>query len=168
MWVALDQHTKWFGGATQQKRADLLWVKVYERPEADSKIELEIMVVESKFGDKGLVENGIIQANNTYKAYQQVFAPKNEANDDGRIWRDTLIRAIENASSLRVYKGSKNDKKIPGKIRNLISMGEYKVIDSPPSVFCHSLEETHDSKNPWMEQQYITLDFESIIKIIVL
>ncbi|SDP61379.1 FtsK/SpoIIIE domain-containing protein [Desulforhopalus singaporensis] len=162
-WIALDQQLKWFGGATQQKRADLLWIKICQPEDDAQKITLELTVVESKFGDKNLIEKGLFQVNNTLKLIQQVFASKEEQNYDGRIWRENLLQAIENSPSLTID-GSMGARRLPGEIRELISLGHFDVVKSKPLVFCHSVNEEEDSISDLGTEKVITTSFETIVK----
>ncbi|MEV4207812.1 FtsK/SpoIIIE domain-containing protein [Nocardia salmonicida] len=94
-WISFDEHHRWFG-RSQKTRADLGRFVLTVRD--DNTIELDVLVVESKFRqtfDVGAAEG---QLDRTTSLCFEAFRSDGEARDDRPFWLDELAAAIAQTS----------------------------------------------------------------------
>ncbi|MFG3519972.1 FtsK/SpoIIIE domain-containing protein [Nocardia nova] len=94
-WISFDEHHRWFG-RSQKTRADLGRFVLTVRD--DSTIELDVLVVESKFRQTFDVGAAREQLDRTTDLCVEAFRSDGEARDDRPFWLDELAAAIAQTS----------------------------------------------------------------------
>jgi hypothetical protein len=94
-WLSFDDLLEWFG--TTRTRADLGRFHFTVDPETDS-VQLDILVVESKFRQKFDLGSAIDQLNRTTVLCKQAFDTTTGAYSDTMFWCQALARALEQTS----------------------------------------------------------------------
>ena len=139
-WIALDNQLQWFSKGGHNKRADLLWARLFKQ--SSGRLALSLCVVESKFGSRGLGRLGATQASQTKDLIASAFRPDSEKRDDGRLWRESLLRAIENSDADLVLQNQRvREAGLSDVIRNDICSGALDIYNDQGLVVCHCLEE---------------------------
>ena len=169
-WIPLDHHTDWFGGATAQKRADLLWLTVFQDDER--RVNLMLTVVESKFGkDQRLGPKGAYQVEQTLAVINNAFDVRTITRD-GRFWRESLVRAIESAG---VIEGDTLDQSerlessiLPQFIRNQILGGQYQISPRDPRVVWHDPSSAEDSESDQRDLKIEHVGKDSILRYLTI
>lgn len=135
-WIALDEHADWFGGYSAGKRADLLRVEMFNR-EGRAPL-LQLTVVESKFGSEQLSAQGVAQVKQSLGVIRDAFLPRSELTDDGRIWRESLLHAVENCLAVAVHENTDPGSPVVDEsVRNILSNGDYELAECQACVICH-------------------------------
>ncbi|WP_433679950.1 FtsK/SpoIIIE domain-containing protein [Nocardia sp. CA-119907] len=94
-WISFDEHHRWFGRG-QKTRADL--GRFVLTIQDDGTIQLDVLVVESKFRQTFDVGSAEEQLNRTTDLCVDAFRSDGEARDDRPFWLDELAAAITQTS----------------------------------------------------------------------
>ncbi|WP_435590799.1 FtsK/SpoIIIE domain-containing protein [Nocardia sp. bgisy118] len=94
-WISFDEHHRWFGRG-QKTRADLGRFVLTVRD--DGTIQLDVLVVESKFRQTFDVGSAAEQLNRTTDLCADAFRSDGEARHDRPFWLDELAAAIAQTS----------------------------------------------------------------------
>ncbi|MFD5180090.1 FtsK/SpoIIIE domain-containing protein [Nocardia sp. NPDC058379] len=94
-WISFDEHHRWFG-RSQKTRADL--GRFVLTVQNDGTIQLDVLVVESKFRQSFDVGSAEEQLNRTTDLCVDAFRSDGEAHDDRPFWLDELAAAITQTS----------------------------------------------------------------------
>ncbi|MGC2856857.1 FtsK/SpoIIIE domain-containing protein [Novispirillum sp. DQ9] len=127
-WLSLDEHAEWFGGA----RADLCRVVLEETDSGD--LEVDLLVLEGKLR-QSYDPHGVEQVASTLGLLRHALvAPPDAAPPmDAVLWREELLKAIENTSpEARILTGTaRHDpngrRRIPEALRSAFREGRYRV-----------------------------------------
>ncbi|MFC9664284.1 FtsK/SpoIIIE domain-containing protein [Nocardia sp. NPDC127606] len=94
-WISFDEHHRWFG-RSQKTRADL--GRFVLTVQDDGTIQLDVLVVESKFRQTFDVGSAEEQLNRTTDLCVDAFRSDGEVHDDRPFWLDELAAAITQTS----------------------------------------------------------------------
>lgn len=132
-WISLDEHTSWFGGASNV-RADMCRV-IIER-NADGLLDVDLLVLEGKFR-QNFDTHGIAQVSRTSVFLSQILASATGGgaeNVDAEMWRERFLAAIESvaADAIRIVRddflvNSDQARIVPADIRQMFRLGRYRL-----------------------------------------
>jgi len=128
-WISLDEHPEWFPSKNTM-RADMIRLAVCLN---DSGLSVNLLVVESKLRSQGYEPHGADQVSKTRKMFAAVLPSSGESDPlDGRLWRDTLLAAVDTVSDEAVTvkttvpdEVSSRRSRVSDQIRNLFREGEF-------------------------------------------
>lgn len=97
VWISFDEQQNWFGQVTRT-RADIGRFALYLN-DAEGTIDIDILVVESKYRIRFEVGAAETQLDRTTTLTREAFTPI-LGNDDSRFWLQELASAIEQTSAI--------------------------------------------------------------------
>jgi len=129
-WLSLDDYPEWFESGDSATRADLCRITFFREKK---RLKVDILVVEGKLRQI-FDSHGVRQVSRTMRLFEEIFNPieNDKLAHDSKLWRKTIISAIENTSSnarkIIGLKDFNNDIfRIPDDIRNDFRAGEFEV-----------------------------------------
>ena len=132
-WISLDEHTNWFGGATNI-RADMCRV-IIERNDAGM-LDVDLLVLEGKFR-QNFDPHGVTQVSQTSAFLSRILAGATADGSqrvDAELWRERFLSAIESVAveAIRVVPDdvsgtSEGARTVPADIRQMFREGRYQL-----------------------------------------
>jgi energy-coupling factor transporter ATP-binding protein EcfA2 len=132
-WISLDEHPEWFPSKNTM-RADMIRLAVNLD---ESGLSVDLLVVESKLRRQGYDPHGADQVSKTRQMFSSVFRKAGETDSlDGRLWRDTMLSAVDTVSDEAVIIKTISDDEVSSRrsrvsdqIRSLFREGEFASVN---------------------------------------
>lgn len=150
-WIALDEHTEWFGG-NSTTRADLLRV-VGRWLEGD--LVLDLTVVEAKLRSHTVIHKAERQVEASVDLCNEAFLGNDAVTEfrDAKIWRRALLDAIDESArelndpasaTFRCVIGGEQTQRLPPEFATAIREGRYR-LEKVEGVVCSISEDGPES-----------------------